>query len=149
MDEARLAARLARDEGIMYQLYCCTENHLTGGIGHKVLKNEPEYKQPIGTKISKERVNEWFQADLRSVMLDCERLFPNDWSTFPEDFKQIVANMMFQMGLGSMRKFKNWKKAVLAKDSVGASDEMYASKWRRQTPNRAGRLINEMKGVKW
>ncbi len=147
MDEARLAERLIKDEGKTNYTYYCTQNHLTGGIGHKILENEPEYKQPVGSPVSKERVNEWFQHDMRSVQRDCERLYPSHWPTFDEDLKQIIANMVFQMGLGTMKKFVQMKKKVIAKDYRGAAVEMADSRWNRQTPNRAARLINEMKNL--
>ena len=106
----------------------------------------PEYDQPVGTPISEERVNEWFQKDLESVMLDCKLLY-GDWNTLPGEAQQIIANMMFNMGRPRLSKFKGMKAGVDARDWNRAADEMLDSRWAKQVPNRANRLIDRMRSI--
>ena len=59
----------------------------------------------------------------------------------------ILYEMAYQIGLGGLLKFKNMIKCLEEKDYIGASEEMVSSKWAKQTPNRANRLSNRMKGL--
>jgi len=105
-----------------------------------------EFDQPVGTPVSKERVAELFQDDMRSVLLDCERLYSNFYD-LPEEAQHVVANMMFNLGLPRLRKFKNMKKAVDAGDYQKAALEMCDSKWYSQVKNRADRLVKRMRSI--
>jgi hypothetical protein len=55
---------------------------------------------------------------------------------------------MFNMGRPRLSKFKNMKKAVDQRDWFEAAYEMTHSKWYKQVPNRAGRLVVRMQNVK-
>ena len=118
----------------------------TFGIGHLILKSDPEYGKPIGTKVSSERVVEAFNADVCQVLGDCEKLYP-DFYELPEEAQQIIANMMFNLGLTRLSKFRNMKKAVDERDWLKASYEMIDSAWYRQVPNRAERLVQRMRAI--
>ena len=65
----------------------------------------------------------------------------------PEEVKLIVANMMFNMGLTRLSKFKGMKRGVDARDWNAASDELVDSNWYRQVTNRADRLVMRMRNV--
>ena len=52
MNFEQLREQLIYDEGVVYEIY---EDHLgyaTFGIGHLVKEDDPEYGQPVGTKVS-------------------------------------------------------------------------------------------------
>ena len=148
MDEAKLHQEIARDEGTGgYVVYLDHLGLKTCGIGHLCIEGkDPEFDQPVGTPISKERVAELFQEDMRSVLLDCERLYPKFYD-LPEEAQHIIANMMFNLGLPRLRKFKNMKKAVDAGDYQQAATEMCDSKWYRQVTKRADRLVKRMRSI--
>jgi lysozyme len=55
--------------------------------------------------------------------------------------------MCFNLGVNRMGGFKRFLAAVEDRDWQKAADEMYDSKWRRQVPNRAGRLIERMRQI--
>lgn len=146
MNEDELVKQLYIDEGLVKEVYLDHLSLKSGGCGHLILKDEPEYDQPVGTPISEERVNEWFQKDLESVMLDCKLLY-GDWNTLPGEAQQIIANMMFNMGRPRLSKFKGMKAGVDARDWNRAADEMLDSRWAKQVPNRANRLIDRMRSI--
>ena len=144
MDIEKLREELEADEGCKYVTYKCTADKLTFGIGHMVLESDPEYNQPVGTAVSADRVTECFDKDIESVIEDCNRLY-SDFDDLPEEVQLIVANMMFNLGLPTLSKFKNMKKHIDDKDWELAASEMENSRWARQLPNRSGRLIDRMR----
>ena len=76
--------------------------------------------------------------------MDCLKLYP-EFTSLPDDAQLIIANMMFNMGLPRLSKFKKMKAAVEAGDWDEAANQMEASRWFRQVPNRAQRLIDRMR----
>ena len=63
----------------------------------------------------------------------------------PQDKCEIVFEMVYQLGLTGVSKFKKMLKALERKDYDKASAEMLDSLWAKQTPNRAIKLSNQMK----
>jgi lysozyme len=61
--------------------------------------------------------------------------------------KEIIVEMIFQLGKTGVSKFKNMWKALSELNYVGASFEMLDSRWAKQTPNRANGMANLMKGI--
>lgn len=66
----------------------------------------------------------------------------------PTEVWDILYEMCYQMGIGNLLKFKNMKKALYEKDYVKASHEGLNSRWARQTPHRAERLMQRMRNIK-
>jgi len=142
----RLRQELTTDEGCKYETYLCSENKLTGGIGHLILGTDAEYNKPIGTAISSERVSEWFEQDIQMTIKDCKKVY-DDWDNLPEEVRLICANMMFQLGRPRYSGFKKKIQAVKDGQWLEAATQMQQSRWYNQTTNRADRLISRMKNV--
>ena len=146
MDIQKLREELEYDEGCKYEIYNDHLGYPTFGIGHLVIDSDPEHGEGIGTLVSEDRVIFAFEADVMGVLSDCERLYP-DFERLPEDAQRIIANMMFNMGYTRLSKFKGMKRGVDARDWNAAADEMVDSRWYRQVPNRAKRLVERMRVV--
>ena len=146
MNIERLREQLEIDEGVKYEVYKDHLGYPTFGIGHLILDSDAEHGQDTGTAVSEERVAEAFEADLVSVLSDCESLY-GDFGDLPEDAQEIIANMIFNMGRPRLSKFKGMKRGVDARDWNAAADEMVDSAWYRQVPNRAKRLVERMRNV--
>lgn len=146
MNINKLRKQLEIDEGVIYEIYKDHLGYPTFGIGHLILENDPEHGQPIGTKVSEQRVQDVFNADIITVLADCKKLYP-DFDELPEEAQQIIANMMFNMGLTRLSKFRNMKKAVDQRNWMKAADEMMDSRWYRQVTNRADRLVQRMRNI--
>ena len=146
MDLAVLREQIEADEGCKYEIYLDHLGLPTFGIGHLVTEADEEYNQPVGTTITADRVAECFNKDVRTVLEDCEKLYP-DFDSLPEEVQLIIANMMFNMGYPRLSKFKGMKAGVDARDWQQAADEMVDSKWYRQVTNRAERLVSRMREV--
>ena len=142
----QLREELEIDEGNVKSVYLCSEKKLTVGIGHLCRKGEPEYEMEVGTPISEERVAELFEKDIGWTLKDCYKLLP-DFDMLPEEVRLIFANMMFNLGMSRLGMFKRFLAAIEDREWQKAADEMADSKWARQVPNRAGRLIERMRQV--
>lgn len=141
-----LRKQLEIDEGIKHDIYLDHLGLPTFGIGHLITDADPESGQEVGTAISDERVRQAFEADVVSVIEDCNKLY-NDFDELPEEVQQIIANMVFNMGRTRLSKFRGMKRGVDARDWNAAADEMVDSRWYRQVTNRADRLVQRMRSV--
>ena len=141
-----LRKQLEIDEGIKHDIYLDHLGLPTFGIGHLITDADPESGQAVGTTISDERVQSAFEADVVSVIEDCNKLY-DDFDELPEEVQQIIANMMFNMGRTRLSKFRGMKRGVDNKDWNAAADEMVDSRWYRQVTNRADRLVQRMRAV--
>ena len=146
MNIDRLRKQLEIDEGCKYVIYLDHLNLPTHGIGHLILQSDPEHGQPVGTPVSEDRVIECFEKDLESVQKDCYRLY-DDFDDLPEAVQEIIANMLFNMGLGRMKAFKGMKRNVDARQWDKAADEMVDSRWFNQVGERSKRLVEKMRNV--
>lgn len=146
MNLDRLRKQLEIDEGCKYEIYLDHLGLPTFGIGHLIVDSDVESTKDIGDPVSEERVKECFDKDVESVLVDCKRLY-DDFDELPDEAQEIAANMMFNMGLTRLRKFKGMKAGVDARDWNKAADEMVDSKWYSQVTNRAERLVQRMRNV--
>ena len=146
IDVDQLKETLKVDEGVVYEIYNDHLGYPTFGIGHLVLEGDPEHGSAVGTPVSEDRVDECFEKDVESVVSDCKKLHEG-WDGYPQEVKQIIANMMFNLGRPRLSKFKGMKAGVDSRDWKKAADEMVDSAWYRQVPNRAGRLVTRMKAL--
>ena len=146
MNIEQLREQLEIDEGVKYEVYLDHLGYATFGVGHLVIESDPEYGMDIGTPISESRVIEAFEQDVQIVLGDCEKLY-NDFDQLPEEAQLIIANMMFNMGLTRLSKFRGMKNGVDARDWERAADEMVDSRWYNQVTRRADRLVVRMRNL--
>ena len=146
MNVEKLREQLKIDEGCVYEIYNDHLGYPTFGIGHLVIESDSENGQAVGTSVSEDRVAEAFDEDIKSVLRDCNILYP-DFDDLPEEAQQIIANMMFNLGRPRLSKFAGMKRGVDARDWDVAADEMVDSRWYRQVGARAERLVNRMRDV--
>ena len=146
LDKEKLKETLKIDEGVVYEIYNDHLGYATFGIGHLVLETDPEHGQTVGTPVSEERVNECFKKDVQTVIEDCKKLH-DGWDGYPQEVKQVIANMMFNMGLTRLSKFKNHNAALQSGDWKEAAKEGRDSRWYKQVTNRAERLMKRLEEI--
>lgn len=146
MNLDKLREEIALDEGVKLEIYLDHLGLPTCGIGHLIRESDEEHGKPVGTPITEERMTELFEEDVQTVLADCEELY-SDFYELPEEAQLIIANMMFNMGRPRLSQFKGMKREVDARDWEAAASEMLDSRWARQVPNRANRLIERMKNI--
>lgn len=139
--------QLKIDEGVVYEIYNDHLGYPTFGVGHLITESDPEYGCPEGTPVSEERVAEAFEQDLNIAIRECLVLYGERWFDFPDEVKEILVNMMFNLGRPRLSKFKNMKAALDKGDWVTAAAEGRDSRWYYQVGNRSERLMTRLENV--
>jgi GH24 family phage-related lysozyme (muramidase) len=142
-----LIATLRVDEGVVNKIYLDHLGYPTFGIGHLVVKTDPEYGCPVGTLISAFRVAEVFSEDCDKMVKACKILFKSDWKKLPVEVQEILVNMMFNMGRTRLTKFKKMRAAIHARNWKKAAIEGRDSLWYNQVTSRAERLMTRLENV--
>ena len=146
IDVDQLREQLIIDEGQVNEIYHDHLGYPTFGIGHLVLDSDEESGAPVGTPVPEERVIECFEKDVETVIEDCKKLH-DSWDGYPQEVKQVIANMMFNMGRTRLSKFKNHNAALVSGDWKAAAVEGRDSRWYKQVTNRAERLMSRLENV--
>ena len=139
VDRKELFSELKADEGLELKAYKCTAGKWTIGIGRNL----------EDTGISEAEAYFLFDNDLDRVI----REVSNDpvigpiYAKVPETVKRGLLNMCFQLGLGGLRQFRNMLGALDAGKYQDAYKHALDSRWARQTPNRARRVANQLRGI--
>ena len=146
MNIERVRKQLEIDEGVVYEIYLDHLGYPTFGIGHLVLKDDPEYGFCEGHAVEPERVKEAFNRDLNIAITECAMLYTY-WNDLPEEVQEILVNMLFNLGRPRLGKFKNMKKALDSRCWTLAATEGRDSRWYDQVGNRAERLMTRLENV--
>ena len=135
-----LKARIKEHEGFRDQVYKDSLGFATIGYGHLVLPNDP-YEE--GVTYSKEDLEKVFDGDFDTACSNANQLIKD--LPLHHQAKCVLIEMVFQLGIGGVSKFKNMWKALGEGDYQTASEEMLDSRWAKQTPKRAESLSAIMK----
>ena len=138
-----LKAGIKEHEGFRDQVYKDSLGFATIGYGHLVLPNDP-YEE--GVTYSKEDLEKVFDGDFDTACSNANQLIKD--LPLHHQAKCVLIEMVFQLGIGGVSKFKNMWKALGEGDYQTASEEMLDSRWAKQTPKRATDLSNVMKSCK-
>ena len=120
---------IKKHEGFRSSVYQCTEGYDTIGYGFAI--KDLELDEDIAEMI---------------LIRKLEKLQKRIASTFgwffnsPEDVKDVVTNMCYQLGVSGFSKFKKTIYLLETEQYQEASIEVLDSLWARQTPNRAKEL---------
>ena len=128
---------IKKAEGFSSVVYQCTAGYDTIGFGQRV-----KY-----LRVTKEQAEDWLKeelANLKYILAD-----KYDWFLpAPQEVKDIVMNMNYQLGVSAFSKFKKTISYISNKDYKMASTEMLDSKWARtDTPRRAKELADRMADI--
>ena len=146
MNIEQVQKQLEIDEGVVYKIYTDHLGYPTFGIGHLITKNDPEFEEPVGTPVSKERVDSVFAVDIKIAEDECKVLY-KFWEELPEEVQEILVNMMFNLGRPRLTKFKKMNAALEMGDWKTAAVEGRDSRWYHQVGNRSERLMTRMENV--
>lgn len=137
-----LKVRIKVHEGFRDTVYEDSLGKATIGYGHLVTykdKFEPE------KKYSKEMLDELFEGDFQNAVDNADYLIKSNELEINSIAREILIEMVFQLGIGNVSKFKNMIKALQEKDYVTAGDEMIQSRWYKQTKERCQKLADIMR----
>lgn len=136
-----ITEQLREDEGERLTAYRDSEGYLTIGIG--VLIDAQK-----GGGITKEESQMLFRNRLNKKEAELNAKFPT-YGNLDDARAGVLLNMSYQLGVEGVLGFKNMLNAVRRKDWAEAARQMKDSKWYRQTPERAERLMDQMITGKW
>lgn len=146
IDKALLEQEIRQEEGYRDHIYLDSLGFKTAGVGHLLIKDDPEYGLPVNTKVSPDRINEWFRSDMQSAIRDT-RTVVRGFDALPREAKHVLISMAFQLGGHGLSKFKNMLAAIQRRDWNKAADESLDSKAARQTPERWSRHANVFRSL--
>ena len=138
-----LKARIKEHEGFRDQIYKDSLGFATIGYGHLVLDTDPFIE---GQSYPKEHLEKVFDGDFNIAKDNADKLI--GCISLTHQAKCVIIEMVFQLGVGGVSKFKNMWKALGEGDYQTASEEMLDSRWAKQTPKRAESLSATMKSCK-
>ena len=139
MNTVELMKELMLDEGYKHAIYADPLGHLTFGVGHLITENDEEYGKEVGTPVTKERIEECLQQDIKTVFSELDMNQPW-WRSLDSNRQRVIANMCFNLGHPRFSKFKKFIAAMQTSNWEKAAEEMMDSKWSEQVGERAIRL---------
>ncbi|MFQ5540210.1 MAG: glycoside hydrolase family protein [Candidatus Binatia bacterium] len=135
---SRLHDMLIRHEGLRLKPYLDTKKKLTIGVGRNL--------DDVG--ITRDEAWALLNNDIARVRREVKRAFP--WfSKLNPVRKDVVLNMVFNLGLQRFRVFRKAIAAIKAKDWDEAARQMLDSRWARQVGRRARELAAMMRRGKY
>lgn len=129
----KLFEHVKMEEGFSGESYIDTEGYPTIGYGTKLPLTKKEAELLLKHRL------DLVVGQIKSTFYDLDA---------PEEVWDILFHMGYQLGLNGLLKFKNMIKALYAMDYETASIEGLDSLWAKQTPNRANRLMKQMKEIR-
>ena len=87
MDLDKLRDELEADEGCRYEIYLDHLGYHTFGIGHLIVKGDPEYGKEPWTQVTGSRVKEAFAHDIVTVYLIVKN-FMKIFMNYQKKFKE-------------------------------------------------------------
>ena len=139
MNMDRLLQSVKKHEGYRNKVYKDTLGKRTVGVGHLCVEDfwedNKEYPEEMLMNILKD--------DLKNAIQGSERLL-KDCLVLDDLAREIIIEMVFQLGETGVSKFRNMLKALKGPDYQTAAIEMLDSKWAKQTPGRAKAMSAEM-----
>ena len=141
MNLEAMKEEIKQEEGFSNKVYFDILGYGTIGFGHLVT---PLDKFKEGVVYDNKELEKVFEYDFQIAYQDGMSLTKD--IDIPDEAKEIVIHMCFQMGKPKVSKFKKMFEALRNKRYDIASAEMLDSLWHKQhTPARAERLANRMR----
>jgi len=132
-------ADIKRHEGEVLEIYMDSLGYKTLGVGHLCQPNDPEYSWEVGTSVSQEVVDMYYEDDFDKHYKEAIHVFGSqeDFYKLPEKIQHVLVNMCFNLGGSRLSKFKNMLKACKKHDWKEMSVQMQDSRWFTQVGRRS------------
>ena len=144
MNMDRLMESVKKHEGYRNKVYLDTLGKRTVGVGHLCVEDFWEDDKEYDEKF----LMEILQKDLQQAIRGARSLMEqHSCADIDEKAEELLIEMVFQLGMTGVSKFRNMWKALAELNYVGASYEMLDSRWAKQTPNRAKAMAKTMKEI--
>jgi len=144
MNMERLLKSVKEHEGYRNKVYLDSLGKRTVGVGHLCVEDfwedGKEYEEKFLLTI--------LEHDLKSAIKSAEELC-SKCPDLKDLAKEIIVEMIFQLGKTGVSKFRNmWKALKQSPPQYGvAASEMLDSRWAKQTPGRAKEMSDHMRSL--
>lgn len=136
LQEFPLAVKLIEaEEGFRATPYKCTAGAWTIGYGTNLDARHLPHEGLVWTRAQAE---EETLDELDIIIAELDRRWPS-WRKLNDARRAAVLSSVYQLGIYGAASFKNTIAKLLAEDFSGAADNLLASKWAKQTPQRVQR----------
>ncbi len=133
-------------EGFSGTPYMDTAGHRSIGYGHNLdvspLPGDRDYNARPLTEAEAEAI---LSQDVKAAERSLQRMVPEVMGSIPQDKRDVLIRMSFQMGAAGVAKFRKMLSALEAGNYPRAAEEMLDSRWARQVPRRAGEEAERMR----
>jgi len=143
MNIKELEDRIIRHEGMVRSIYNDHLENPTIGVGHLIT---PDDKFKRGEVYGEDELRAVFRKDLNRSIAGAERIL-KDCPHVCETAREVIVEMVFQLGEAGTKKFKKAISALRQNPSSYSecAAQMLDSRWAKQTPNRAKELSDIMR----
>ena len=133
---------IKRHEGEVLKIYEDSLGYKTLGIGHLCQPEDPEYSWEVGTKVSEEVVDMYFENDFYKHLAETIHVFGTEEAFYnlPEPIQRVLVNMCFNLGGTRLSKFKNMLAACRSHNWQEMARQMQDSRWYYQVGRRSQEL---------
>ena len=147
MNEA-LRKLIKRHEGCSLIPYTCPTGYKSIGFGWNFAVNPlpPDINTHLQAhgSITKSMAEELLGIAVERSINDCRRLYPK-YDTFSENRRNALADMMYNMGLTTLSKFRISNRFVNDEMWQEAADNFAMSKWAKQVKGRATEVLEMLR----
>ena len=140
MDYQAVKDRIKKHEGFRNTVYLDSLGKATIGYGH-LLTEDDDFEE--GIQYDKSLLENLFDKDFNRSAYNAEQLL--EGINICDTAREIIVEMVFQLGIGGVSKFKKMFEALRKKDYNEAAEQMLDSQWRVQTPKRCEELSSLMR----
>lgn len=138
MNRKMLIDDLRNDEGLILHEYKDHLGYSTIGIGRMIDKRK-------GGGITAQEAEYLLGNDVDEVYAALKSHLP--WfSEKPDHIQRALCNLGFQLGIEGLLKFKNTLRLIQLGEYSQAAESALKSKWAQQTPERAKRVTDLIRG---
>jgi lysozyme len=131
---------IKRHEGLSLIPYTCPAGFKSIGYGWNYAVNPlpPDINAHLQThgSITKSMAEELLGIAVSRSIADCRRLYP-DFDSYSENRRNALTDMMYNMGYGTLSKFRISNRFVREQKWQEAADNFMQSKWARQVKGRS------------
>jgi len=124
----KLSDRIEQHEGRRNRPYRCSRGKLTVGVGRNI----------DDVSFSDDEIDLMLKNDIRRARNGAETFLA--YQSLNEVRRGVLVEMIFQMGVAGVAKFRKFLEAAYMHEWQTAHDEMLDSRWHKQTPTRAKKL---------
>jgi len=139
MDLTRLKNSIALHEGFRSKPYKDTKGKLTIGFGRNL--DDVPLSEEEGWYLAKELIQE---------AVDHANLVVHDWNKLNDARQNVLVELIYNMGLGKVLKFKLMRAALDSQDYVEAAKQLLLSNWTKDVgPLRSRDMALQLETGEW